>query len=556
MIRDDLDALARRNREVSSLTELLRDLEEAVAASWADRPERLTREQWLVRSPTEVASETNRGPQYVAYYRLKLRALLDDLGEIATRVAGFDDDSDERSAIRCFIQAWFDLTVTEPRDQNQFLLDFDLGYRMRRLKFVTRRIDDLLRLDARARRVLLYGAEDEATEFAAMEEEEEDFLAALTDLKAALNRIFLRLRKTGRHLRTRGPENPIAGQLSGLPLDRSRLLSILAEARDTQESVANAAEELRRTPELGAALDELASALRRVLKPTFLDPDLDGRAVLDGASDPTGLAVAALLRFYDDYEDYDAIALQVARSPVGETARVGVIRVSPEDATNIVDEVDTKRRKLGGIELAHFGGFFRREWRENDFLWGRLDAAERLIAALVPDRVISDGLRRELLEEAQDAILIEEFGLDGPDARDQAREIVARLGAKDVERDVPVSVMADVVGRSMAVTNRLLGGTLAGYGFGSIDWFIAVAGRLVAGVVEGAVGRTRKAWIIRSVLLALLAASAGLVVWGAVTGRGWLWGLAAPVLALALLGLALLALARWRVMKLRRSKHV
>ena len=27
----------------------------------------------------------------------------------------------------------------------------------------------------------------------------------------------------------------------------------------------------------------------------------------------------------------------------------------------------------------HFGAFFRRSWRENDYLWGRLDGAERLL---------------------------------------------------------------------------------------------------------------------------------------------------------------------------------
>jgi hypothetical protein len=35
--------------------------------------------------------------------------------------------------------------------------------------------------------------------------------------------------------------------------------------------------------------------------------------------------------------------------------------------------------KLHGVALGHFGAFFKRSWRENDYLWGRLDGAERLL---------------------------------------------------------------------------------------------------------------------------------------------------------------------------------
>ena len=38
--------------------------------------------------------------------------------------------------------------------------------------------------------------------------------------------------------------------------------------------------------------------------------------------------------------------------------------------------------KLAGVELAHFGAFLKRSWRANDWMWGRLDAAERLVMLL------------------------------------------------------------------------------------------------------------------------------------------------------------------------------
>ncbi len=49
----------------------------------------------------------------------------------------------------------------------------------------------------------------------------------------------------------------------------------------------------------------------------------------------------------------------------------------------------TPRDKLTGLELGHFAAFYRRSWRANDFMWGRLDAAVRVVEMLVdPVRAI------------------------------------------------------------------------------------------------------------------------------------------------------------------------
>lgn len=41
------------------------------------------------------------------------------------------------------------------------------------------------------------------------------------------------------------------------------------------------------------------------------------------------------------------------------------------------------RQKLTGVGLGHFAGFYRRSWRANDFMWGRLDAAARIVDLLL-----------------------------------------------------------------------------------------------------------------------------------------------------------------------------
>jgi Protein of unknown function (DUF3376) len=55
--------------------------------------------------------------------------------------------------------------------------------------------------------------------------------------------------------------------------------------------------------------------------------------------------------------------------------------MSPLDSTLL--EVPGGRAKLDGIGMGHFRAFFKRRYRENDYLWGRLDAAERLIGIVL-----------------------------------------------------------------------------------------------------------------------------------------------------------------------------
>jgi hypothetical protein len=75
-----------------------------------------------------------------------------------------------------------------------------------------------------------------------------------------------------------------------------------------------------------------------------------------------------------DAATYPARAL----AEVGELDEVQVARVSPLD-TRLLLHAETAADKLHGVAINHFGAFFRRSWRENDYLWGRLDGAERLL---------------------------------------------------------------------------------------------------------------------------------------------------------------------------------
>lgn len=65
----------------------------------------------------------------------------------------------------------------------------------------------------------------------------------------------------------------------------------------------------------------------------------------------------------------------------GALEEILIDRISPEDATTI--RLPGKGSVLRGGSLGGFGGFFGRAMRENDYLWGRLHAVDRLIDLVV-----------------------------------------------------------------------------------------------------------------------------------------------------------------------------
>jgi hypothetical protein len=49
--------------------------------------------------------------------------------------------------------------------------------------------------------------------------------------------------------------------------------------------------------------------------------------------------------------------------------------------------------KVTGVQFYHFGAFFKRSWRSNDILWGRLDAASQLVETLLTRKRLERGVR-------------------------------------------------------------------------------------------------------------------------------------------------------------------
>jgi patatin-related protein len=132
----------------------------------------------------------------------------------------------------------------------------------------------------------------------------------------------------------------------------------------------------------GAVISNIAE--RRRLAET--DVLVDAMLAAAMADMPAPLRRRMLLA-YLGYPFYDTVTLPLLRGEgLTEFDPVKVDRISPDDARSI--RAGGSHATLRGMEFYNFGAFFSRAYRENDYLWGRLHGAERLIdlvASALPD---------------------------------------------------------------------------------------------------------------------------------------------------------------------------
>lgn len=89
----------------------------------------------------------------------------------------------------------------------------------------------------------------------------------------------------------------------------------------------------------------------------------------------------ALITSYLGFAFWDVITFSImGANSIGEFNEILVNRISPND--NLSLKEDPLEMPLKGTAMKSFGAFFSREDRENDYLWGRLNGAERLIDLL------------------------------------------------------------------------------------------------------------------------------------------------------------------------------
>ena len=141
-----------------------------------------------------------------------------------------------------------------------------------------------------------------------------------------------------------------------------------------------------------------------------------------------------LLIAYIGFVFWDIIILPMLGSrtqhKLGELGEIIVDRISPDDATTIRSG-DTIA-SLRGADFANFGAFLSRSARENDYLWGRLDAIDRLFDLLssASGRDVAPALEvRAFKKRAFEAVLAEEEArlVNVPNLLTRLRQIVTQL---------------------------------------------------------------------------------------------------------------------------------
>lgn len=468
-IREDLQRLRDHNRLIERLGSILDSVDLDMRLARAPTKFFYTDEEWGKLDLAEVAEL--KGPGYVAYHRLKIASVTDDLAKLMTRVAGFDEESDHLLIIRSLVSAWRSSSYLESgkghSTLNTFLFEFDLTYPLRRISFLRTKISGL-------------AASAEYRGNARAEGE-------LVEIKTKLNQEYKNLRRTARLLRSRqvpavtGSSAPsmaspayeaIQNLMRAIEVETMSRLpeQVRSKIKDPAESVVEyflgssvvgkavtsrnriEAECNRRVrgllydnPAIADLFTQIAHALKTHIVPAKQTADENCRAALglgdeefDSGSRPREFQKDSreyLAYYYQYYDEFDGIILPILYgSEIGEALKVDIIRISPEDATALIDERETGCNKLAGTAMGNFGVFLDPLWRKNNNLWGRLDGAERIITALLPD---DPELARMLVGEAHVAIVHESIArLGETETRDLLCESAMRTRSGSAEPEI------------------------------------------------------------------------------------------------------------------------
>jgi patatin-related protein len=289
------------------------------------------------------------GPSYGTYCRLKLGAAADEIADHVDVRFSYPPGSNRSSFARAVIHAWCHAQPgwrTAGNDALIRLLDgMDVPYRVRRLRFILAGVNDLYPAGR--------GAEPGTPT-----------LAELNTLKAKAWDLLDQI-----HRQTVTTVADLPSDIAGF-LDKTSLTDrcVLDEPGTFAD-------------EFNAEIAALVKTYGEGMAPTVAETQEQMWTVF--REQTAGWAERhrnALLSRYVAFPLWDALIFPViALAPVPQFTPIGVTRFSPRDAQRL-DGV--QHPKLRGVAAHHFAGFLEAGYRENDYLWGRLDGAELCLNTL------------------------------------------------------------------------------------------------------------------------------------------------------------------------------
>ncbi len=384
-IRDNLEVLEAQSREAANLRDIVAALRPEVESAveklfgrtlFLDRPTPRRLANWRARA--QQAAAQNAGYAFHSYAQAKMVGIVERLSELifaALPEAELSDPEPIRMRLRQELDArglrsLADAGGGASEQAIAFMRAHDIAFRVRRLRLLARRLSREWDADP--------DFPDDGVEQAREAVYKTLALYYERDTTAALGNDF-----------------PAIAAL--VMSDPGAVLDALATRRLLPEVDAEA-ERI-----LAEALEQMDKPLRRRVQLTYLG-----------------------------FPFYDVATLPLLRNErLTEFDPVKVDRISPEDALSI--RQGGTSATLRGIEFFNFGAFFSRFYRENDYLWGRLHGAERmvdLVCSTVPDgydEAAMSSIKRSIFlaicdeEEAQQVC-------DKALVQNLRKEILARLG--------------------------------------------------------------------------------------------------------------------------------
>ncbi len=337
----------------------------------------------------ENAANASSAVEEEAYIRLRVHSVLDQLArDLASDVCQLPEDyiGPRVSLARTIVFQWAAasglIKPSEPQERDyrkKFLTAWDLGYLRRNLRFVLAWIDGQYPGGAPD---YWYGLT-----VAQVEEAHDAVTRAIAEVSALVRGDRLT------SLAGDGDLDRLYGALCVRPdpniLISEQAASVISKNRELIDGFVS-----RLTPKLLQEQDRIRGELfEQFITQTakWYKDDLK--------KEPNKEARRAVLARYLGFPYWDRVAYPyTAFSGTGELLHAHVKRLSPRDADSLSGKgVGAKR--LAGSSLFHFGAFIKRPGRENDYLWGRFDGADRLSKLLgevsVPTSVFSAILDEE-----------------------------------------------------------------------------------------------------------------------------------------------------------------
>lgn len=330
-IRDNLEVIQTMSREAAEMARIIDALRPGVEQAvdqlfgrtfFLDNPTPARLAQW--RAKAQQAAAEQAGFAYHAYAQAKFSGIVDRLAALIFQHAPGLQLPDARPIavqLRKHCESIGLASLLDPRGGASdaaiaFLRAHDIGFRIRRLRLLARRLS---------------------------RDWEDDPTITDADREAGRDLIYQALALYFEREGDVGPNGDFTAVAQQVMDDPGMVLGHIAARRDL--------------PGLDARVEDLLAT---------------GLAAM-----PRGLRRRVLLA-YLGFPFYDIATLPLLRNEgLTEFDPIKVDRISPDDAASI--RQGGTAATLRGIEFYNFGAFFSRAYRENDYLWGRLHGAERMV---------------------------------------------------------------------------------------------------------------------------------------------------------------------------------